>query len=281
MMRIALADDQMLFVDSLKTVLEYSTDDIEICGVAMDGQEAVDLVASEHPEVILMDVRMPEMDGVEATRIIRKEHPKTHVVMLTTFDDDEYVFSALSYGALGYLLKNIPSDELVASLRAIRSGTMQISPRVAKKLIERGPMPPESVAATEGYEIAGGGALRDGPEESSGERPGDGPAGGTRGTISPSPGAGSSDRSGAAVSPGSGDPGEQREGGSAWLERLSEREWEVLRLLGKGWHNKEIADQLAITEQTVKNHLSAVYHKMGVNSRLEAFRRLSESDVEL
>lgn len=224
-MRVVLADDQVLFVDSLKTVLEYATDDIRVCGIAMDGWQAVKLVDEERPEVVLMDVRMPGMDGVEATRIIREQYQETQVVMLTTFDDDEYVFSALNYGALGYLLKNIPTDELVASLRAIRTGTMQISPAVARKLLNRGAQQEFS-----------------GSEEK--------------------------DRTRA----------EDSDHQSAWRFRLSEREREVLRLLGKGFHNKEIANALSISEQTVKNHLSAAYTKMGVGSRLEAYQLLTESE---
>lgn len=244
-MRIALADDQVLFVDSLKTVLEYAAADLEVCGIAFDGRQAIELVKTQKPEVILMDVRMPEMDGVEATRIIRNEYPDTNVVMLTTFDDDEYVYSALSYGALGYLLKNIPTEELVASLRAIRAGTMQISPSVARKLIERGSAPAELGEEVEARPDAGRSAETARKE----------------------------------VAVASSTPESAGVQESSWRGRLSERELEVLRLLAKGFPNKEIASALSISEQTVKNHLSAVYTKMGVSSRLEAFQRLTESDT--
>jgi DNA-binding NarL/FixJ family response regulator len=231
--RVVLADDQVLFVDSLKTVLEFAAEDIVVAGIALNGKEAVELVREQRPDVVLMDVRMPQMDGVEATRMIRREFPDIGVVMLTTFDDDEYVFSALEYGARGYLLKDIPTDELVASIRAIRTGTMQISPSVVRKLIRRG---------GEGVEPP----VDRGPQ-GDGSRQVDG--------------GGGSD----ALPDASTD----------WLDRLSLRERDILSLLKKGYYNKQIADELSISEQTVKNHLSTIYRKMGVHSRLQALQLLA------
>ncbi len=104
--RVLLVDDQTLFMESLKTVFETYVEDIIVVGLANDGQTAIDLVARKQPDVVLMDVRMPGMNGVESTKIIKKKYPETRVLMLTTFDDDEYVFEALRYGAEGYLLKD-------------------------------------------------------------------------------------------------------------------------------------------------------------------------------
>ena len=133
--RVLLADDQVLFVESLRTVLETRAEDFEVVGVAFNGREALQLVMEKHPDIILMDVRMPEMDGVEATKIIHETYPDIHVLMLTTFDDDEYVVEALNHGAAGYMLKDIPPADLIVSLRAVCKGSIIISPQVANKLL--------------------------------------------------------------------------------------------------------------------------------------------------
>ena len=133
--RVLLADDQVLFVESLRTVLETRAEDFEVVGVAGSGREAIQLVMEKHPDIILMDVRMPEMDGVEATKIIHETYPDIHVLMLTTFDDDEYVVEALNHGAAGYMLKDIPPADLIVSLRAVCRGSIIISPQVANKLL--------------------------------------------------------------------------------------------------------------------------------------------------
>jgi len=126
--QVLLVDDQVLFVQSLRTVLNTVAADIHVCGIALNGKEAVDFVSRQRPDVILMDVRMPVMDGVEATRIIHKEHPDISIMMLTTFDDDSYVVEALNEGAVGYILKDVPPEELIIAVRAIYSGKIIISP---------------------------------------------------------------------------------------------------------------------------------------------------------
>ncbi len=133
--RVLLVDDQVLFVESLRTVLETRAADFEVVGVALSGREAIRLVVEQHPDIILMDVRMPDMDGVEATRIIHEAYPDIHVLMLTTFDDDVYVVEALNHGAAGYMLKDIPPEDLIVSLRAVSSGSIIISPQVANKML--------------------------------------------------------------------------------------------------------------------------------------------------
>ena len=136
-LRVLLVDDQVLFVESLKCVLEEHARDIEVAGVAYDGKEAIELAIRLQPEVVLMDVRMPRMDGVQATREIHALYPRMRIVMLTTFEDDDYFQVALKFGAIGYLLKNIPPDELIRSIRAIRSSVAQVSPEMVKKLLRR------------------------------------------------------------------------------------------------------------------------------------------------
>jgi DNA-binding NarL/FixJ family response regulator len=135
--RVLLADDQRLFSDNLKLMLETLAEDIKVVGIAADGETAVDLADKLAPDLILMDVRMPGMDGVQATRIIHQSHPGIKIVMLTTFLDDVYVEDALQYGAYGYILKNIRSEDLIASLRAISRGSVLFSPAILQKLIPR------------------------------------------------------------------------------------------------------------------------------------------------
>ena len=133
--RLMLVDDQILFVESLKTVIEVRTEDIDVVGVAHSGEEALALIAETRPDIVLLDVRMPGMDGVQAARIIGQRHPTVRVMMLTTFDDDEYVHEALAHGAVGYMLKNLPPNDLISSVRAVMAGTIQVSPAVMEKLL--------------------------------------------------------------------------------------------------------------------------------------------------
>lgn len=135
--RLLLVDDQQLFLDGLTYVLESRASDIEVVGTAVNGAEAVAGARELVPDLILMDVRMPEMDGVEATRIIHNALPRIRIVMLTTFADDEYVKAALAHGAIGYLLKNRPPIELISSIRAVRAGIMQLDPNVSRVLLNR------------------------------------------------------------------------------------------------------------------------------------------------
>jgi DNA-binding NarL/FixJ family response regulator len=148
--RVLLVDDQVLFVESLRTVLETRATDFEVVGVALSGREAIQLVIEKQPDIILMDVRMPDMDGVEATKIIHDAYPDIHILMLTTFDDDVYVSEALNHGAAGYMLKDIPPGELIVSLRAVCSGSIIISPQVANKVLRNreGEAPQEEGADT-------------------------------------------------------------------------------------------------------------------------------------
>lgn len=135
---LVLADDQVLFVESLKIVIETRSSDIEIAGIAHNGEEAVKLVEKVQPDLVLMDVKMPKTNGVEATKIIHQKFPDIKILMLTTFDDKEYVSEALNYGAVGYILKNIPPYELINSIHAaFDGGSFLLSPVIAERLIGR------------------------------------------------------------------------------------------------------------------------------------------------
>lgn len=135
--RVILADDQKLFVDSLGRLIGSRAKDMEVCGIAYDGEQALELVKRLQPDIVLMDIRMPGISGVEATRRIVHEYPSTRVMVLTTFDDDEYIREALGAGAFGYLLKNSSPEEVIASIRAVIHGAVQISSEVARKLVQQ------------------------------------------------------------------------------------------------------------------------------------------------
>ncbi len=134
--RVAVADDQALVRGGFAVLLR-SADDIEVVGEAANGAEAVDLVAREKPDVVLMDIRMPEMDGLEATRRITESNAETRVLILTTFDLDEYVFGALRAGASGFLLKDTDPAELLAAVHIIAEGEALLAPKITRRLIEQ------------------------------------------------------------------------------------------------------------------------------------------------
>jgi DNA-binding NarL/FixJ family response regulator len=132
--RILLVDDQTMFREGLKTLLSVQPD-FEVVGEAGDGEQALQKTASLHPEVILMDLRMPVLDGVAATRRLRRDHPECKVIILTTFDEDEYIYEGLRAGALGYLLKDTASDKLFEAIRLAARGESFLQPSVAAKLL--------------------------------------------------------------------------------------------------------------------------------------------------
>ncbi len=133
---VLIVDDQQLFAESLRTFITNYADDLVVIGLARNGRHALELAESQPPDIVLMDVHMPEMNGVEATRRFRDRYPQTKVLVLSTYDEDEYVRQALTFGASGYLLKDISPTELIASLRALQSGVLQISPQIAAKLVQ-------------------------------------------------------------------------------------------------------------------------------------------------
>jgi DNA-binding NarL/FixJ family response regulator len=147
MIKVLLVDDQYLIRQGLRALLELEPD-LEIVGEAENGKQALDLIAELQPDVVLMDMRMPVMDGVGAQREIQQRFSNTKTLVLTTFDDTEYVAAALQYGAMGYLLKDTPSEELAVAIRAVHRGYTQLGPGIAKKLfaeptfVEPTPPPP-------------------------------------------------------------------------------------------------------------------------------------------
>jgi DNA-binding NarL/FixJ family response regulator len=218
--RVMLVDDQALLRTGFRMVLN-AQQDMEVVAEAGDGSEALRVLERTAVDVVLMDVRMPRMDGVEATRHIcggreraaRGEGPK--VLILTTFDLDEYAFAALKAGAAGFMLKDVPPGELLGAIRAVHSGDAVVAPSTTRRLLDRfAPMLPQSEA----------------------------PA----------------------------DPG---------LERLTEREREVLLLIAQGLSNGEIAAHLVLSEATVKTHVGRVLTKLGLRDRVQAVVLAYESGL--
>ena len=215
---LLLVDDQVLFIQSLKRVIESIATDIIVDAVAHDGEEAVAFAEKHRPDIVLMDVRMPVMNGVEATAVIRQRLPDTQVIILTTYDDDQYIQDALQAGAVGYLLKDIPPKELVSAVTAIGNGAFLISPSIANRLVRQ---------------------AREQRREQTGTH--------ARETVIP-----------------------------PWLNGLSRREKEVLYFVAHGMRNREIAEALFIAEQTVKNHVSTIYSKIGDNDRYRLIEKIKE-----
>jgi len=206
--RVLIADDQPLIRAGFRMILEEQGA-VTVVGEAADGNQAVQLTRDLLPDVVLMDVRMPNLDGIEATRQIIEHIPTARVLILTTFDLDEYVFSALRYGASGFLLKDARPDELADAVQAVASGDAVVAPRVTRRLLD-----------------AFAGHLPD-----------------PRGSATAAP------------------PG---------LERLTEREREVLGLLAEGLSNSEIAAKLYISEPTIKSHVGRILNKLGLRDRVQA-----------
>ncbi len=143
MTRVVIVDDQEMVRTGLRMVLD-SEADFEVAGEAGDGEAAVRMVDRERPDVVLMDVRMPGMDGIEATQRITAAHPEVAVLVLTTFDLDEYVYGALRAGASGFLLKDAPADDLVHAIRVVAGGDALLAPQVTKRLIQEFALRPQS-----------------------------------------------------------------------------------------------------------------------------------------
>jgi DNA-binding NarL/FixJ family response regulator len=209
--RVLVVDDQQLMREGIASLLSIQ-EGIEIAGTAADGQEAIYQAVALLPDVILMDIRMPIMDGMAATEKVRAELPNCQVIILTTFDDDEYIVKSLLAGACGYLLKDIPAQDLAHAIQLAHKGIYQLEPSIAGKLI---------------------GVLSSGRT-----------------------------------------PVESKPAASASLQDdcfdLTERELDVLRLIATGATNKEIAQELFISEGTVKNHVSNILNCLGLRDRTQA-----------
>jgi len=203
--RVVLADDQQLIRTALRMVIADIAD-VEVVGEAANGEEAVRLAEQLRPDVVVMDIRMPGVDGIEATRRITTSDKDgdTRIVVLTTFDDDDYVYGALRAGAAGFLVKDMALDDILAAIRVVAAGDALIAPSVTRRLIQ---------------DFAAGR-----PEQARARRP---------------------------------------------LDAITEREREVLTLVGSGFSNTEIAEQLFITVATAKTYLTRLLAKLDARDRVQ------------
>jgi DNA-binding NarL/FixJ family response regulator len=200
--RVLLADDQPLVRAGLRVLIDATTG-MAVVGEASDGAEAARLVRQVRPDVVLMDIRMPGMDGIEATRMITTAGGATRVLVLTTFDDDEYVYGALRAGASGFLVKDMALEEILAAIQVVAAGDALIAPSVTRRLITEfagRPTPPRPRPALPG---------------------------------------------------------------------ITERERQVLILVGRGLSNNEIAAELVISAATAKAHVARLLAKLGARDRVQ------------
>jgi DNA-binding NarL/FixJ family response regulator len=201
--RVVIADDQDLVRTGFRAILN-SEPDIEVVGEAGDGREAVEICRQLRPDVILMDIRMPHLDGLEATRrIVTDPQSKPRVLILTTFDLDEYVYEALRFGASGFLLKDNPVDHLLTAVRVVAQGEALIAPSITKRLIAE--------------------FTRRKPTNAKPEQ----------------------------------------------LRTLTEREFDVLKLVAQGLTNAEIAEELYVGEATIRTHVGHILTKLGLRDRVQ------------
>jgi len=199
--RILIVDDHEVVRDGIVGNL-IRQQDFAIVGQASNGLEAVQKAAELSPDIILMDLRMPELDGVEAMIRIKQDNPEVKFIVFTTYSDDDYLFAAIKAGAKGYLLKDAPREELFKAIRAVSHGESLIQPVFTTKVLDK--LASELSRKSTGADV------------------------------------------------------------------LSDREIEVLDLMAKGVSNKDIADQLSITQSTVKTHVTSIFQKMNVTTRTEA-----------
>jgi DNA-binding NarL/FixJ family response regulator len=199
---VLVADDQSMVRAGFRMLLG-GEEDIEVVAEASNGLEAIDKAARFHPTVILMDIRMPELDGLEATKRILAANNGARILILTTFDLDEYVYEALAAGASGFVLKDDPPEQLLAAIRTVAAGEALLSPTVTKRVIKQFTRVPRPTP----------------PKE---------------------------------------------------FDELTEREREVFRLIANGLSNTEIAQELYISDTTVKTHITHILQKLNLRDRVQA-----------
>lgn len=211
MTTVLIADDQPMQRFGFRMLLE-SQPDLTVAGEAANGAEAVRMTAELRPDVVLMDIRMPGLDGIEATRRIVAAGDRTRVLIVTTFDLDEYAYTGLRAGASGFLIKDALPEELLSGIRAVAAGDAVVAPSLTRRLLD-----------TYVHHLP----------------------------------------SDATADPSAAAPDER-------LGRLTEREREILTVIGQGWTNTEIAGRLHLAESTVKTHVSRILAKTGARDRVQA-----------
>ena len=218
MIKILIAEDQEIISQSLEIILGNKPD-LKVVGVAEDGKKAVRLAQKLIPDIILMDIRMPEIDGVKCIKIIKEILPQIKIIVLTTFDDNEYVFNALKNGASGYLLKGLSSVELVGAIRTVFNGGALINPNIAVKVVEF-----FRETEIENFKI----------------------------NVD-----------------------------ELEFNNLSKNELRIIKLIGRGMSNKEIASDVNFSEGTVRNYISNILSKLGLRDRTQIAIFAIQSKLEL
>lgn len=204
-----IVDDQRLMREGLKTILDLEAG-IKVIELAENGQDALKKISVNQPDVVLMDIRMPLMNGVECTAVIKDKYPHIKILILTTFDDDQYIIEGLRNGAEGYILKDLPSEKLISAIKDVYAGNSIMQPEIASKIISH-------ITDRKPLNVDNKNSLT-----------------------------------------------------KELVDKLTERERDVLRLVAKGLNNKEIANELFISIGTVKNYISSIYEKIGVKERSKA-----------
>ncbi len=208
MIKVLLVDDQQILAEGIKSVLQ-TCKDIEVTGIALDGAQAVEFCREKNPDVVLMDIRMPNMNGVVATKRIKETSPDTKIIILTTFDDSDYILSAINNGASGYLLKDIGSGALIDAVKNAYAGDTILPAKIAKKITDAAVM----VTSDKEYKLKK-------------------------------------------------------------LYNLSDREAEIALMLYDGFTNRQIASALKLSDGTARNYISAIYMKLGAESRADAMEKI-------
>lgn len=206
MIKILIAEDQELMRQSLQIILGANSD-FEVTDAVENGREVIRSVRREKPDIILMDIRMPEMDGVTCTQIIKESNPEIKIIILTTFDDDEYVYNALKFGASGYILKGVTAKELADAVRTVYNGEEMLNADIAKKVLKM-----FRKIAQSNFSISVN---------------------------------------------------------NEYTKDLSDAERNVIRCVGRGLSNKEIASELHLSDGTVRNYLSSVLSKLDLRDRTQ------------
>lgn len=219
MMKIVIVDDQEIVREGLKMILSLH-EEIEIIGEVSNGKELLNLMEIKRPEVVLMDIRMPNMNGIEATKIMKEKYPQIKIIILTTFNEDEYIFEGLKNGADGYVLKDSNSKEIMAAIKSAVEGEMFLNPKVTVKVIN---------------------ALNSIKVDKETEK-----------------------------------VNNEKE---KLLSTLTPRELEVAKHILNAMTNKDIAEDMFVTEGTVKNYVSRILQKLELNNRSELIIMLSNSSL--
>ena len=215
-LRIALVDDQDLVRSGFHMILDAQKD-MSVVGQACDGVDVLPMVKTAHPDIVLMDIRMPTLDGISATRAVLDTHPDLKVLILTTFDLDDYLVAAMQAGASGFLLKDATAPELLAGIRAVARGDSVVAPSATRRLLKQWFAPT-------------------GPVEAPGAHSGS-------------------------------------------IGALSDREKEILTLIGRAMSNNEIAQHLDLAESTIKSHINRILHKLELRDRAQLIVLAYESGL--